>query len=181
MTPGRRFATVATLVTFVAGAGLLMEALVFRPIGDREKEATALREELSGVRQRRLAVERELAALRQAASHVPKVGAYASADTATTAALVQERFRTLTDEVGGTLLSSQAAGEQAISDGLTRLQVMVRVRLSEEGLFRLLAGLDAAQPPLMLAAFEVSLGPALADQPPLDFAGVVVAFHADAS
>ena len=172
-------AVLGSMIVCLAGGALLIDAVMFQPMRDRAQQLAVLRDEFLSVRGRRAAVDHELASLRSRPTRTTAMHAFATSDTATTVALIQERLRALTSEVGGILLSSQAGSELAASAGLIRLQVLVRARLSEEGLFRLLAALEAAQPPIVLAAFEVRPGPI--DQPPLDFTGVVVAYHANAS
>jgi hypothetical protein len=175
-----RLCLASAIVVGALGGYCLVDVLVLAPLRSNEALLASLGEELNAVNLRRDAVERELAVARAGAAGDVDALLFASPAGPATAARLQELARDLVAEVGGVLVSSQAGNDDPVADGIVRVQVLVRARLTEEALIRLFAAVEASSPPMTFKAFEVAPNGGPVDQPPLDFTGVLTAFHSDA-
>jgi hypothetical protein len=178
--PVLRLVSLLSLMAGAAGVYWLVDTLLLEPARSQQAQLLSLREELGAVVQRRAGTERELSVVRSSAVRGADDPTFTTANSASTTALIQERVRELVAQVGGVVISSQAGAEERIGDALVKLQVLVRARFTEGALLRFLVDLENVSPPVILTALDVGPGAGPADQPPLDFTGVLTAFHSDA-
>lgn len=157
---------------------LAADAFLLTPIANEQVRLVSLRADLADVSQRAFVAQSELAALKSKRIDADDLF-FVSPDGTGSASAVQERVREAIAKAGGVLISSQAVLDES-AHGAVRIQVLVRARLDEAGLFDLLRRLQVGDPPTLLNGFEVGVSPGVGGQPPLDFTAVLTAFHTDA-
>jgi len=174
-----------TIVTLMLVSGLIAisatDAVLLSPIRVADGQLAELSAELTAARGRRSDVQQSLADLRSRKTDETSYFIM-SKDSATTIATIQEELRAAVLAVGGQLVSSQGGIGNAADATAARVQILLRARLSEAGLFEFVRQIEQRSPPIFIQSFEIApSAAALGQGATLDFSGVLVAFHADAS
>jgi hypothetical protein len=175
------FAAVGLSVFVVTAVALWsVDFVALSPIRRGGTAVDDLRSQLANLHARRQQVEADLNLLRDASRQLSGFDFFHEpASPAGTASAVQEEVRRLVAEIGGVLLSSQATTE-GLNEGATRIRISVRARIDEDGLLELLQQIDEARPRIIVSGLELQPTAANDSMPPIELAGVLVAFHYDA-
>lgn len=157
-----------------------VETLALGPIRSADRAIGDLHARLTDLRTRTEAAMFDLARIEAEGSAASQPRLFIeNASAAVSSATVQEQLRSMIASAGGVLLSSLASVED-IEDGMARIRVILRARLSEDGILGLLEQFERTSPRIAVAGLEIRPTSVDDGQPPLELAGVLVAFHLDA-